>query len=131
VLYDAHAIRSHIPRLFPGELPIFNIGTNLGRSCSNELAERVVARCEAGGLSTVRDGRFRGGWTIRHYGAPENGVHAIQMELAMRGYLQEPTVVSVDNWPPDFDEHSATRLANTLDDVLRTCLHFAEGKVGG
>ena len=33
VLYDAHSIRSHMPRLFDGELPQFNIGTNGGASC--------------------------------------------------------------------------------------------------
>src|SRR5690606_34093394 len=34
VLYDAHSIRSRVPRLFEGELPMFNIGTYEGRSCS-------------------------------------------------------------------------------------------------
>ena len=32
VLYDCHSIRSVIPRLFEGELPHFNIGTNRGAS---------------------------------------------------------------------------------------------------
>src|SRR3984885_8389867 len=30
VLYDCHSIRSRVPRLFDGELPHFNIGTNSG-----------------------------------------------------------------------------------------------------
>ena len=33
VLYDAHSIRSRVPRLFDGVLPNFNIGTNGGASC--------------------------------------------------------------------------------------------------
>jgi N-formylglutamate deformylase len=33
VLYDAHSIRSRAPRLFDGELPQFNIGTNSGAAC--------------------------------------------------------------------------------------------------
>ena len=37
-LYDAHSIRSIIPRLFDGKLPVFNLGTNSGRSCSPALA---------------------------------------------------------------------------------------------
>ena len=42
VLYDAHSIRSHVPRLFDGELPQFNIGTNSGATCSVDLTEDVV-----------------------------------------------------------------------------------------
>src|SRR3546814_3945643 len=37
VLYDAHSIRSHVPRLFDGELPQFNIGTNGGATAAPEL----------------------------------------------------------------------------------------------
>ena len=33
------------------------------------------------------NGRFKGGWTTRHYGQPGTGVHAIQMELAQHAYL--------------------------------------------
>src|ERR1700734_1555095 len=36
-LFDAHSIRSVIPRLFDGALPMFNLGTNSGASCSPEL----------------------------------------------------------------------------------------------
>ena len=32
VLYDCHSIRSVVPRLFDGELPHLNLGTNSGRS---------------------------------------------------------------------------------------------------
>jgi N-formylglutamate deformylase len=51
------------------------------------------------GLSLVVNGRFRGGYTTRHHGRPETGVHAIQMELACRGYIDEPDVPDEANWP--------------------------------
>jgi N-formylglutamate deformylase len=89
VLYDCHSIRSVVPRLFEGCLPVFNIGTNGGSSCDPSLAAAIAAICEASGESTVIDGRFKGGWITRHYGAPESGVHAMQMELAQRLYLDE------------------------------------------
>ena len=41
------------------------------------------------GFTTVLNGRFKGGWTTRHYGVPTSGVHAIQMELAQRAYMKE------------------------------------------
>lgn len=125
VLYDAHSIRSRIPRLFEGELPQFNIGTNGGATCDPALTQAVAAVCAASGHSHVVDGRFRGGWTTRHYGDPANGVHAIQMELAMRGYLSESATPGPDNWPPPFGPVRAAPLIATLREVIARCLSFA------
>lgn len=126
VLYDAHSIRSRIPRLFEGELPQFNIGTNDGQSCASGLTRIVAAMCEMAD-NTVVDGRFKGGWTTRHYGRPGDGVHAIQMELSMRGYLREPDAPTPDNWPPPFDPDFAAPMTAVLKDVLTACLDFAKG----
>ncbi len=117
VLYDAHSIRSRVPRLFDGELAQFNIGANGGASCDARIAAGVEAVCAASGYSHVLDGRFRGGWTTRHYGDPARGVHAIQMELAMRGYLDE----SIDG-PPPFDEARAAKIRPTLVRIVEACL---------
>ncbi|MEK6217385.1 MAG: N-formylglutamate deformylase, partial [Boseongicola sp.] len=90
VLYDCHSIRSEIPFLFDGELPVFSIGTNNGGTCSNGIERVVTEACRAAdGYDTVVNGRFKGGWTTRHYGQPGNGIHAIQMELAQRAYMNE------------------------------------------
>ncbi|WP_298284942.1 N-formylglutamate deformylase [Acidocella sp.] len=99
VLYDAHSIRSRIPRLFAGELPQFNIGTHDGRACPPGMAARVAGICAASGFSFVLNGRFKGGWITRHYGQPEARVYALQMELAMRGYMDEPEEPTPGNWP--------------------------------
>lgn len=125
VIYDAHSIRSHVPRLFDGELPQFNIGTNGGQTCDPALASAIEAICAANGHSHILDGRFKGGWTTRHYGRPESGVHAIQMELAMRGYLDEPGDVNKTNWPALLAPARANNLTPILKDVLQACLAFA------
>jgi formiminoglutamase len=126
VLYDCHSIRSRIPRLFDGELPELNIGTNSGASCDPALRHAVASLAAASGRSHVVDGRWRGGWTTRHYGRPSDGVHAIQMELSMRAYLHEPNgAISPDNWPPEYDPVYAAPLRALLADVLTACLEFA------
>ena len=90
ILYDCHSIRSHVPYLFVGTLPVFNIGTFEGRSCAPAIEKLASEICNAApGYNTVLNGRFKGGWTTRHYGAPLDGVHAIQMELAQRAYMEE------------------------------------------
>jgi N-formylglutamate deformylase len=92
VLWDAHSIRSRVPRLFEGELPVFNFGTNGGSSCSAGLATELLRHALAcSGQSAVLDGRFKGGYITRACGNPRDGVHAVQLELAQRCYMDEAT----------------------------------------
>ena len=125
VLYEAHSIRSRVPRLFDGELPQFNIGTHSGASCDTGLEAAVAAACTATGFSHVVNGRFKGGWTTRHYGRPEQDVHAIQMELACRGYMAEPDVIEESSWPSPFDPAIAAPMTTALTGILQSCLTFA------
>ena len=128
VLYDCHSIRSRIRRLFTGTLPHFNIGTFAGASCAPELTARIEQLCDRGPFSRVTNGRFKGGYTTRHYGRPRQGVHALQMELACRGYLREPQgEVDVSNWPCPWDETVAAPMQALLEQVLSACLTFAAG----
>jgi len=90
LLWDAHSIRSHIPHLFDGKLPDFNLGTFNGASCDPVLAERLQGVCaEATGYSHVLNGRFKGGHITRHYGDPAKHIHAVQLELAQSTYMEE------------------------------------------
>ena len=130
VLYDCHSIRSDIPRLFDGELPQFNIGTNSGASCDPALTADVERLCDASGHSRATNGRFKGGFITRHHGRPGDGVHAIQMELGCRGYMREPTPGSLtpDNWPTPFDPAYAAPMRETLAAILEACLAFAQAR---
>jgi N-formylglutamate deformylase len=128
-LYDCHSIRSIIPRLFPGELPVMNIGTNAGASCDMDLAEPIAAIASASRFSATINGRFKGGYITRRYGNPYEGVHAVQMELACRGYMREPIgPVHESNWPVPFDPGFAADIRATLRSILETCLRFVESK---
>ncbi len=126
VLYDAHSIRSRIPRLFEGDLPQFNIGTNSGAASDAGLTTHIEAICDASGRSRVSNGRFKGGHITRHHGHPQGGVHAVQMELACRGYMREtPGPVREADWPTPFDDAYAAPMRTTLEHILTTCLEFA------
>ena len=121
-LFDAHSIRSVIPRLFDGELPLFNLGTNSGASCCPRLREAVGALLAASGQTSVIDGRFKGGWITRAYGRPGEGVEALQLELACRAYMDEPERPAPENWPTPIDEKRAAPTRATIRRVLEAML---------
>ena len=86
---------------------------------------RVAGICAESGFTHVANGRFRGGYTTRHYGQPSQGVHGMQMEIAMRAYMDEPVSPSSENWPSCYDPLRAEPLRTVLRRVLKTCLEFA------
>ncbi len=119
LLYDCHSIRSVVPRLFPGTLPVLNLGTSEGRSCSPALRQRLVAVMAESGQDHVADGRFKGGWITRHYGDPGSGIEAVQMELAQRAYMDERP-------PWAYRDDLAARLQPTLRRLLEAMLAFGD-----
>ena len=92
VLFDAHSIKSELPWLFDGTLPHMNIGTVQGASCDAALGRAVAAVFEAqAAYSHVVNGRFKGGHITRHFGQPAQHIHAVQLEMCWRAYMDEAT----------------------------------------
>jgi formiminoglutamase len=113
VLYDCHSIRANIPYLFEGRLPDLNIGTDMGKTCAPEIEAATVSIAKAAdGYTSILNGRFKGGWTTRHYGKPETGVHAIQMELAQATHL------TTEAPPFAYDTAKAEQLRVPLKSIL-------------
>lgn len=117
LLWDAHSIPSRVPALFDGELPELNVGTWDDRSCDPGISARLMAVLEPESYSAVLNGRFTGGYITRHYGDPANNVHAVQLELAQRVYMDEVTL--------EFDAEKADRFRGKLRNLLETFLAAA------
>jgi N-formylglutamate deformylase len=112
LIWDAHCIRSHEPRLFDGELPELNLGSWDARSAGPALVEPVVALLRAQQrFSQVVNGRFKGGYITRHYGAPAHRVHALQLEIAQRAYMSETE-------SPRFHPATAAPLSALLGQII-------------
>jgi formiminoglutamase len=112
ILYDCHSIRSRIPFLFEGVLPDFNIGDADGATCAPAIRAALAEPCAASGRTMVVNGRFKGGWCTRHYGRPDKGLHAIQMELAQSTHL------AIEAPPFAYDAQKADALRPILSDIL-------------
>ena len=118
LLWDAHSIPSRVPRLFDGELPELNLGTWDNRSCDVGISDAVMSAATAGSFGVVQNGRFKGGHITQHYGQPSGNVHAIQLELSQRTYMDEGSL--------EYDDTKASRLRDTLEQMLRAFMRAAD-----
>ncbi len=123
VLFDAHSILSRVPRLFDGQLPDLNIGTNDGQSAPNTLTQGLIQLCNDSPFSTIVNGRFKGGHITRHYGQPKNGVYAVQLEMAQSTYMREVA-------PESYDPTLARRVLPTLERWIERLIQWSPQKDG-
>lgn len=120
VLWDAHSIRSQIPRLFAGRLPDLSLGTFSGHSADAKLtADLLITAHQYADYTTVLNGRFKGGYITRQYGHPDDHIHAIQLELVQDTYMQE-------EWPFPYMEQKAVRIRSVLRHLLETVVSWIE-----
>ncbi|MEE8506558.1 MAG: N-formylglutamate deformylase [Kiloniellales bacterium] len=119
LLWEAHSIRSRVPRFFEGRLPDLNFGTGGGVSADPGLLARLAAVAEtAEGYSHAVNGRFKGGYITRAYGDPMNGVHAVQLELSQIIYMDEDP-------PYAFRDDLAAGIRPVLRRLLEAALAWA------
>ncbi|MBL8352753.1 MAG: N-formylglutamate deformylase [Burkholderiaceae bacterium] len=119
VLWDGHSIKSRLPWLFDGALPDLNLGTAEGHSCAPALRSALMAVLAGQqGFSHVTDGRFKGGHITRHYGRPQQGVHAVQLEMCWSTYMAEDP-------PWVLDPVRVERLQPLLRALLEACLRWS------
>lgn len=108
-----------VPRLFEGKLPDLNFGTADGASCAPELSRALLDCCEAFPHYTkVLNGRFKGGYITRHYGAPQQNIHAVQLEVAQCCYMDETSFA--------FCEEKSERFRELLSALINTALAWGE-----
>jgi len=113
ILFDAHSIRSRVPRFFDGQLPDFNFGTADGKSC-DDAHLKAVQQLDFDDWSKVSNGRFKGGYITRHYGRPDLNIHAIQLEMSQAIYLDEANL----SW----DEQKAAPVKVQLQRIIQALL---------
>lgn len=118
LLWDAHSIPSEVPDLFSGVLPVLNIGTFDEQSADSRISSRAVSAAEKSVYDSVVNARFKGGYITRHYGDPAADVHALQLEIAQRAYMDEDA--------RRFDETKATSLRATVRAMLEAFVDAAK-----
>lgn len=119
LLWEGHSIPSECHMFFEGRLPDYNVGTAAGASCMPAVQAALQAVLESRSDSFVINGRFKGGYITRHFGQPEQGINAVQMEMAQASYLDE-------RQPQQFDPALAVAAQTLLKELLQAAL-MAQG----
>ena len=73
LLFEAHSIKSEVPRFFEGKLPDFNFG-NLNGETSSKQINQLLEHWQPQGYTKVVNQRFKGGYITRHYGQPGDNI---------------------------------------------------------
>jgi N-formylglutamate deformylase len=118
VLFDGHSIKSQLPWLFEGTLPDLNLGTAAGQACAAPLRDALASLLQAHTQYSVAiDGRFKGGHITRHYGRPQDGIHAVQLEQCWSSYMRETP-------PYAWDAARAARVQPLLRQLVQAMLDW-------
>jgi N-formylglutamate amidohydrolase/L-amino acid N-acyltransferase YncA len=92
----------------------FVLGDAHGSSCAPEAtdaAERILASL---GFAVARNVPYAGGYTTRHYGRPEDGIHALQVEVNRVLYMDERAIARAPGLPA-----LAEKLARFVEHMVR------------
>ena len=117
LLWDAHSIKSHLPRFFDGRLWDLNLGTNNGATCDPSLELALETIASESGFTYAMNERFVGGHITRHYGDPANSIHAVQMEMCWSTYMDE-------TYPYAYRDDLAEVVRPILERMLRAMIDF-------
>ncbi len=87
LLVDLHSM----PPLRPGDgevrAPVVVLGDRFGASCHNTLVGRALAHLEARGIPASQNRPYSGGYVLDRHGVPQDGIHAVQIEVCRATYL--------------------------------------------
>lgn len=122
LLWEAHSIASVLPRLFEGKLPDLNVGTNAGNSCDERVLDAIASTLGDQPFTWVANGRFKGGYITRAYGQPNQGIHAVQLEMCQSTYMNETTPFE---YQPDLAEKIEPVVAKMVAAALQAVRSIA------
>ena len=93
LLIDCHSMPAHGCPGRNGAVPIdVVLGDAHGTACAARITRRIEQLFIGLGYTVRRNDPYAGGYITRHYGRPREGVHALQIEVARRLYMDETRI---------------------------------------
>jgi N-formylglutamate amidohydrolase len=100
LLVDCHSMPSicSSSRLGKGQNDMV-LGDCYGTACAPHVIENADRILSDMGLKVTRNDPYAGGFTTRHYSAPEDGIHVLQVEVNRALYMDEDRVARGERLP--------------------------------
>ncbi len=76
----------------------FILGDRYGASCAPALIDLVEQALQSMDYVVTRNNPYAGGFTTEHYGKPEEGQHALQIEINRALYMNEAKIVRAEGF---------------------------------
>jgi N-formylglutamate amidohydrolase len=115
ILFDCHSMPhdalSAAPQVL-GRRPDVVLGDRFGVACDRSVIDAAAEAFAAVGFTVARNAPFAGGYITQAYGRPQQGIHALQIEINRSLYMDE---VRIER-RPEFGA-VATMLSHVVADI--------------
>ncbi len=98
VLIDCHSMPSTSTGLSLRQRPDLILGDRFGNSCSPQLVYNARSILETMGYRVEVNRPYAGGFITEHYGKPDLGLHALQIEINRGIYMNEASLKKSDHF---------------------------------
>jgi N-formylglutamate deformylase len=112
VLLDCHSMPSNAADVSGLDIVL---GDRYGASAAPNVVDILESSLKGAGYRVRRNKPFAGGFITEHFGAPADGAHAVQIEVARALYLDERRIVRTERWPALQDDLFAAAKALALE----------------
>jgi len=89
LFFDAHSIKHYVPRIREKIFPDLILGSNDEKSAGSEMIQSALDTLESGPFGVAHNDPFKGGHLTRFFGKPDQGIHALQLEMCQYLYMDE------------------------------------------
>ena len=89
--------------------------TDMAQARRPPIVDVLESSLKRAGYRVRRNKPFAGGYITEHFGAPADGVHAVQIEIARALYLDERRIVRTERWPAFQEDLLAAAKALALE----------------
>ncbi|MDW3646457.1 MAG: N-formylglutamate amidohydrolase [Bacteroidia bacterium] len=110
LLWDAHSIRAYVKSIQQEKFPQLILGNNDRKSADGKLIDLALRELGSLGHELTHNHPFKGGYITRSKGDPENGIHALQLEMIKTLYMDDAEIL--------YHEERAGKLKPLLKNTL-------------
>jgi N-formylglutamate deformylase len=87
LLFDAHSIGRNVPSIQKDDFPDLTLGSNDRTSADKNIIDIALSVLDACDYKVTHNKPFKGGQITRHFGRPNESLHALQLEMSQDVYM--------------------------------------------